>query len=194
MFSYVRRPPPAECQGARGTEVAQSSAKTRQAMRELRTASIGRACRRFTAEAGGLATVECAAILTMVAGLSYVAYALLGAPAERALSQATSGTPAAPSGAEFAWLPATALLATLLAAVALVFDRHRRANRLLELQESSLPSALRTKFVEKRQQILRVLTGHTRRNPGECVTVRHLMTTRLTTVGMATTVEEICRL
>jgi CBS domain-containing protein len=189
-------------------------------MRE-KTASIVAACRTFTAGAGGSAAVEYAAILAMVAGLSYVAYALLGTPVERALSQVAHSTPgaqgaspqdaghvsgAAPSadaGANslaaeparpgFAWLSAGALLLTLLAAGALVLDRRRRSNRLA-LQEANLPRALHATFVEKRQQILRVLTGHTRRNPGECVTVRHLMTTRLTTVSTSTTVEEICRL
>jgi CBS domain-containing protein/Flp pilus assembly pilin Flp len=197
--------------------------ETRQTMRELKTAAIVRACRKFAAGAGGSAAVEYAAILTMVAGLSYVGYSLLGAPVERALSQVAQSTPSAreaasknagressasapletgdssaatdaPASPSFAWLPASALLLTLLAAGALVLDRRRRGDRLVELQESSLPSSLRANFVEKRQQILRVLTGRARRHPGECVTVRHLMTTRLTTVDTSTTIEEICRL
>jgi CBS domain-containing protein len=189
-------------------------------MREWKTAPIVRACRKFTAGVGGSSAVEYAAILAMVAGLSYVAYALLGAPVERALSQVAQGTPGAreaaaknagreasapstgdsavaadaPANPAFDWLPASALLLTLVAAGALVFDRRRRAHRLVELQETSLPASLKANFVEKRQQILRVLTGHTRRNPGESVTVRHLMTNKLTTIEGSETVEEICQL
>ncbi len=185
-------------------------------MRERKMASIGRACRRFAVAAGGSATVEYAAILTMVVGLSYVAYSLLGQSVQQALSQVAKNTPEAAAAKEAGrpadpqgsaggnapsaeasprsiWLPATALILTLLAAGDLVLDRHRR-NTLADLQDSGLPPALQANFVEKRQQILRMLTGHARRRPGECVIVRHLMTTQLTTVDSSATTEEICQL
>jgi acetoin utilization protein AcuB len=154
----------------------------------------------------------------MVVGLSYVAYVVLGQTVQQSLSQVVERMPAADDASDHAkattqvrpggdrsatpgaedaprsvWLPAAAVVLTLVAAGALVLDRHRRRNVLAELQDSGLPPALQANFVEKRQQILRMLTGHTRRRPGECVIVRHLMTTQLTTVDSSTPTEEICR-
>jgi CBS domain-containing protein len=179
-------------------------------------AVVWRACHRLAAGVGGSAAVEYAAIVTMVVGLSYMAYALLGTSVQQALGPVADNMPAArdasgnaglgsagrdaaetaappqTSNASF-WMRVAALAVTLLAAGALVLDQRRRRSLLAELQASAVPRALKGNFVEKRQQILRMLTGHARRHPGESITVRHLMTTKLTTVAPSTSVEELCR-
>lgn len=193
------------------------AAVRRRPLAVLEMTRLGCPCHRFAASAAGSATVEYAAILTMVVGLSYVAYVVLGQTVQQSLSQVAERMPAADSPADNAkatglrpggdhsatpgagaapramWLPAAAVIVTLVAAGALVLDRHRRRNALAELQDSGLPPALQANFVEKRQQILRMLTGHTRRRPGECVIVRHLMTTQLTTVAPTTATDNVCQ-
>jgi CBS domain-containing protein len=131
----------------------------------------------FAATAGS-AAVEYVALLTMIGGLAYLTYAVLAGQAGHTISQAAQ---------------TAALAVTLLAACALVLDRRRRKNAA-DLHESGLPASLQPSFVEKRQQILRILTGHARRQPGESVTVRHLMTTKLRTISPATTVQKLSRL
>ena len=67
-----------------------------------RLPAIGCPCRRFAASAAGSATVEYAAILTMVVGLSYVAYVVLGQTVEQSLSQVAERVPAAEDASDHA--------------------------------------------------------------------------------------------
>jgi CBS domain-containing protein len=83
---------------------------------------------------------------------------------------------------------------TILAAGALIGNRHRRARREGESagpSEHGLPQALHAGYAEKRQLILRMLSGHTCRKPGECITVRQLMTKNLKTIAANTAVGEL---
>jgi CBS domain-containing protein len=110
---------------------------------------------------------------------------------EAALAEEERSTSTESGDSSGLWLRGAALGMTVLAAALLIFDRRRRLARLAKAAEERSPDKAQAHFAEKRQQILRMLTGHTRHRPGACVTVGHLMTTKLTTVPSSTPAEEL---
>jgi len=157
-------------------------------MRSGLTRRLSRACRDLITglrDTGRWSAVECVGLLAAVLVLAYLAFLALTVPRHEAAALVSSPD---------TWLRAAPLGVMLLVVAVAVHFRRRRTREQAVAVEHRLPRALHAGYVEKRQQILHILTGHTRRRPGECVTVRQLMTTKPATVTVSTPVAKLSQM